>query len=68
MEKFYYNYNHNHKLKNNNNISRNLKAKNDVMISIKNIFNYITKNNNTLDAFTVVNKNYGKTLIFCFFC
>jgi hypothetical protein len=35
---------------------RNLKAKNDVMISIKNLFNFFTKNNNTLDVFTVVNK------------
>jgi hypothetical protein len=46
---------HNHKLKSNN-LSRNLQAKNDVMISLKNIFKYITKNNKTLDVFTVVNK------------
>ena len=26
------------------------------MISIKNLFNFFTKNNNTLDVFTVVNK------------
>ena len=54
MDNFYYNYNH--RLKNNNNLFRNLKAKNDVMISIKNLFNFFTKNNNTLDVFTVVNK------------
>ena len=51
MEKKYYH----HRL-NKNNITRKLQTKNDIMNSLKNIFNYITKNNIILDVFTVVNK------------
>ena len=51
MEKRYY-----HLRLNKNNITRKLQAKNDVMNSLKIIFNYIAKNNMILDVFTVVNK------------
>ena len=49
-------FNHNNNKLKSNNLSRHLQAKNDVIISLKNIFNFITKNNKTLDVFTVVNK------------
>ena len=42
---------------NKNSLSQNLLAKKEIITSIKNIFYYISKNNDTLDAFAVVNKN-----------
>lgn len=39
-----------------NNLSRNLMLKKEIINSLNNIFNCITKNNRTLDAFAIVNK------------
>ena len=43
-------------LHNFNNLTQNLILKKEIMNSLKNIFNFITKNNRALDAFAVVNK------------
>ena len=39
-----------------NNLTQNLIVKKEIINSLKNIFNLITKNNRTLDAFAIVNK------------
>lgn len=47
---------YNHNALNKNSLSQKLLAKKEIITSLKNIFYYISKNNNTLDVFGVVNK------------